>query len=97
MIACRAGDETSISVGGEWRHLERAIYAKGQLVDFRLTVRRDTKATNAFLNKDIKLARLHGPISFCTAFRDIGKASDRSGLQKRHCKAWRLSDWPARH
>lgn len=33
-------DETYVGVGGKWRYLWRAIDARGQLVDFRLTARR---------------------------------------------------------
>jgi len=43
-------DETCIRVGGKWRYLRRAIDANGQMVDFRLTARRDARAATAFLN-----------------------------------------------
>ncbi|WP_339761134.1 IS6 family transposase [uncultured Sulfitobacter sp.] len=59
-------DETYIRVGGKWRYLWRAIDANGQLVDFRLTARRDAKAAKAFLNKAIERVRLHRPVSICT-------------------------------
>ena len=36
-------DETYIRVGGKWRYLWRAVDANGQMVDFRLTARRDAK------------------------------------------------------
>ena len=55
-------DETYIRVGGKWRYLWRAIDTDGQLVDFRLTARRDAKA----LNKAIERVRLHRPVSICT-------------------------------
>lgn len=42
-------DETYIRVGGKWRYLWHAINADGQMVDFRLTARRDAKAAKAFL------------------------------------------------
>ena len=48
------------------RYLWRAIDANGQLVDFRLTARRDSKAAKAFLNKAIERVRLHRPVSICT-------------------------------
>ena len=38
-------DETYIRVGGKWRTLWRAVDANGQMIDFRLTARRDAKAT----------------------------------------------------
>ncbi|MEP4037922.1 IS6 family transposase [Pseudophaeobacter sp.] len=59
-------DESYIRVGGKWCYLWRAIDAHGQLVDFRLTARRDAKAAKAFLNKAIERVRLHRPVSNCT-------------------------------
>ena len=44
-------DETYIRAGGKWRYLWRAIDANGQIVDFRLTAKRDAKAAKAFHNK----------------------------------------------
>jgi IS6 family transposase len=51
---------------GKWRYLWRAIDANGQLVDFRLTARRDAKAAKAFLRKAIKRVRLHRSVTICT-------------------------------
>jgi len=59
-------DETYIRVGGRWRYLWRAIDANGQMVDFRLTARRDAKAAKAFLNKAIERVRLHRPVTIVT-------------------------------
>ena len=59
-------DETYIRVSGKWRYLWRAIDANGQMVDFRLTARRDAKAAKAFLLKAIDRVRLHRPASICT-------------------------------
>jgi IS6 family transposase len=59
-------DETYIRVGGKWRYLWRAIDANGQMVDFRLTARRDAKAAKAFLRKAIERVRLHRPVTICT-------------------------------
>jgi len=53
-------DGTYIRVGGKWRYLWRAIDANGQLVDFRLTARRDATAAKAFLNKAIERVRYTG-------------------------------------
>ncbi|MFS4583675.1 IS6 family transposase [Phaeobacter sp. C3_T13_0] len=58
-------DETYIRVGGKWRYLWRAVDANGQMIDFRLTARRDAKAAKAFLNKAIERVRLH-----CFGHRD---------------------------
>ncbi len=59
-------DETYIRVGGKWRYLWRAIDANGQMVEFRLTARRDAKAAWAFLRKAIERVRLHRPVTICT-------------------------------
>ena len=59
-------DETYIRFGGKWRYLWRAIDTDGQLVDFRLTARRDAKAAKAFLNKAIERVRLHRPVTIVT-------------------------------
>lgn len=59
-------DETYIRVAGKWRYLWRAIDANGQMVDFRLTARRDARAAKAFLNKAIERVRLHRPVTICT-------------------------------
>ncbi|GFE66199.1 hypothetical protein KIN_32730 [Litoreibacter roseus] len=66
MIACLARDETYIRVGDKWRYLWRAIDAKGQMVDFRLTARRDAKAAKTFLNRAVERVRLHRPVTICT-------------------------------
>jgi IS6 family transposase len=58
--------EPYIRVGGKWRYLWRAIDANGQMVDFRLTARRDAKAAKAFLNKTIERVRLHRPVTIVT-------------------------------
>lgn len=59
-------DETYIRDGRNWRYLWRSIDADGQLVDFRLTARREFRAAKAFLNKAIARVRLHRPASICT-------------------------------
>ena len=59
-------DETYIRVGGKWRYLWRAVDANGQMVDFRLTARRDAKAAKAFLDKAIERVRLHRPVTIVT-------------------------------
>lgn len=59
-------DETYVRVGGKWRYLWRAIDRHGQMIDFRLTARRDAKAAKAFLRKAIEKVRLHRPVTICT-------------------------------
>nr|WP_296430514.1 MULTISPECIES: DDE-type integrase/transposase/recombinase [unclassified Roseovarius] len=44
-------DETYIRVGGRWCSLGRAVDQIGQLIDFRLTARRNAKAARAFLRQ----------------------------------------------
>ena len=60
-------DETYVRVGGKWHYLWRAVDANGQMVDFRLTARRDAKAAKAFLNKAIERVRLHRPCLLYTS------------------------------
>lgn len=43
-----------------------AIDSNRQMVDFRLTARRDAKAAKAFLNKAIERVRLHRPVTIVT-------------------------------
>ena len=52
-------DETYISIEGKWHYLWRAVDSNCQMVDFRLTVRPDANAAEAFLNKAIERVRLH--------------------------------------
>lgn len=59
-------DETCVRVGGKWRYLWRATDANGQMVDFRLTARRDAKAAKAFLHKAIERVRLYRPVTIVT-------------------------------
>ncbi|HEV8036101.1 MAG TPA: IS6 family transposase [Yoonia sp.] len=59
-------DATYIRVGGKWRYLWRAVNANGQMIDFRLTARRDAKAAKTFLNKAIERVWLHRPVTICT-------------------------------
>jgi IS6 family transposase len=59
-------DETYIRVDGKWRYLWRAVDANGQMVDFRLTARRDAKAARAFLRRAIERVRLHRPVTITT-------------------------------
>ena len=74
-------DETYIRVGGKGRSLWRAVDANGQMVDFRLTARRDAKAATAFLNKAIERVRLHRPVPICT---DKAQAYARVTREIRH-------------
>lgn len=59
-------DETNIRVGGKWHYFWRVMDANGQMVDFRLTVRRDAKAARAFLRKANERTGLQCPVSICT-------------------------------
>ena len=44
----------------------RAFDRHGQMIDFRLTARRDSNAAKAFLRKAIDKVRLHRPVTICT-------------------------------
>ncbi|MGP6159784.1 MAG: IS6 family transposase [Vulcanimicrobiaceae bacterium] len=47
-------DETYIKVRGHWVYLYRAVDARGQTVDFRLSPKRDVAAAKAFFRKAFK-------------------------------------------
>ena len=59
-------DETYVRVGGRWCYLWRAVDQRGQLVDFRLTARRNINAARAFLRQARETARLYQPLSITT-------------------------------
>jgi transposase, IS6 family len=44
-------DETYVWVGGKWKYLFRAVDKQGQLIDFMLADRRNTRAAYRFLRK----------------------------------------------
>ncbi len=46
-------DESYIKVKGQWTYYYRAVDKQGQIIDFLLTARRDTKAALRFLKKAI--------------------------------------------
>lgn len=59
-------DETYVRVGGKWCSLWRAVDQSGQLIDFRLTARRDTRAARTFLKQAQGNARLYQPFTIFT-------------------------------
>ncbi|MBD1202649.1 MAG: IS6 family transposase [Rhodobacteraceae bacterium] len=59
-------DETYIRVSGRWCYLWRAVDQYGQLIDFRLTARRDAKAARAFLRQARETVRLYQPLTIIT-------------------------------
>jgi transposase-like protein len=59
-------DETYVRVGGKWKHLFRAVDKHGQLVDFVLSDRRNTRAAYRFLRKALKTVSDHPPSSITT-------------------------------
>ncbi len=74
-------DETYVRVGGKWRYSWRAVDANGQMVDIRLTARRDVKAAKAFLNNAIERVRLLRPVTIVTdkapTYRDVVREINR--------------------
>jgi transposase, IS6 family len=59
-------DETYVRVGGKWKYLFRAVDKHGQLIDFMLSDRRNTKAARRFLAKALKVMRNWPPASITT-------------------------------
>jgi len=77
-------DETYIRVGGRWCYLWRAVDQLGQLIDFRLTARRNAKAARAFLRQAREAVRLYHPLTIVTDrahnyAKVIGEINDRLG------------------
>src|SRR5215213_8541410 len=59
-------DETYVRVGGRWKYLFRAIDKHGQLIDFMLADRRNTRAAYRFLRKALKAMSDYPPSSITT-------------------------------
>ena len=77
-------DETYIRVSGRWCYLWRAVDQYGQLIDFRLTARRDAKAARAFLRQARETVRLYQPLTIITDkaptyVKVIAEINDRVG------------------
>jgi IS6 family transposase len=53
-------------VNGRWCYLWRAVDQFGQLIDFRLTARRDAKAARAFLRQAQGRVLLYQPLTVIT-------------------------------
>ena len=54
-------DETYVKVGGKWKYLFRAVDKHGQLIDFMLTDRRNTRAAYRFLDNALSTMRRRPP------------------------------------
>ncbi|MEM8691274.1 MAG: DDE-type integrase/transposase/recombinase [Pseudomonadota bacterium] len=59
-------DETYVRVNGRWCYLWRAVDQCGQLVDFRLTARRDASAARAFMRQASETPRCYYPLTIVT-------------------------------
>ena len=59
-------DETYVRVGGRWKYLFRAVDKHGQLIDFMLSDRRNTRAAYRFLRKATKMMSGYPPCSITT-------------------------------
>jgi transposase, IS6 family len=59
-------DETYVRVGGRWKYLFRAVGKHGQLIDFMLSDRRNTRAAYRFLRKSLKTVSDYPPSSITT-------------------------------
>lgn len=55
-----------IRVGGRWCYLSRAVDQFGQLIDFRLTAKRNAKAARAFMRQTPKTVRVSHPLTIVT-------------------------------
>ena len=59
-------DETYVRVGGKWRYLWRAVDQHGQVIDFRLTAKRNVSAAGAFIKQAHETVRIYTPMSITT-------------------------------
>jgi transposase-like protein len=59
-------DETYVRVGGRWEYLFRAVDKHGQLIDFMLSDRRNTRAAYRFLRKALTMMGDYPPSSITT-------------------------------
>jgi len=59
-------DETYVRVGGRWKYLFRAVDKHGQLIDFMLSDRRNTRAAYRFLRKALNTMSACPPVSITT-------------------------------
>jgi transposase-like protein len=59
-------DETYVRVGGRWKYLFRAVDKHGQLIDFMLSDRRNTRTAFRFLRKALRTSRDYPPSSITT-------------------------------
>jgi transposase-like protein len=59
-------DETYVRIGGKWKYLFRAVDKHGQLIDFMLSDRRNTRAAYRFLRKAVKTMSDYPPESITT-------------------------------
>ncbi len=59
-------DETYVRVGGRWTYLFRAVDKHGQLIDFMLSDRRNTRAAYRFLRKALNMMGDYPPSSITT-------------------------------
>jgi len=59
-------DETYVRVGGRWKYLFRAVDKHGQLIDFILADRRNTRAAFRFLRKALRTMSDYPPSSITT-------------------------------
>jgi transposase-like protein len=59
-------DETYVRGGGRWKYLFRAVDKHGQLIDFMLSDRRNSRAAYRFLRKALKTVSDHPPSSITT-------------------------------
>ena len=59
-------DETYVRVSGKWRYLWRAVDQNGQVIDFRLTAKRNASAARAFIRQAHETVRIYAPMSITT-------------------------------
>ena len=66
-------DETYVRVGGKWRYLWRAVDQHGQVIDLRLTAKRNVSAAGAFIKQAHETVRIYTPMSITTISIPLAK------------------------
>ena len=63
---CWQADEIYIRFGGKWRYLWCAVDQFAQVIDFRLTARRDMGAARTFFRRARKTIHIYAPVIITT-------------------------------
>jgi putative transposase len=89
-------DETYVLLGGQWKHLYRAVDKLGQMVEFLLTAKRDVLTARRFFEQAIDRHDVPAPITIDKNKSGANTAAVR-GLVADSAMAVELRQSSARH